>query len=499
MKLQRHLQALAFAVLAAAPAFAADVTVGGRTEVWYDDNVIGSERGKVADGEVLISPKIGVSERWGSVDTSLEFNPTYELFFQEADLRGWDYQTNGSLQWQPSPRTKFSLTDSFYRNRNLRLLTLAGPVGGTPAESGSRDKFFRNVAAFSVDHALSPIDSLAFSAGYSFWRFNEAARPDQDGYFASTRYEHSLTRTVGLGAQASWSRQAAKAVGNNPRRDTDYFNASLVATYEPRDTFLVRASAGPTYVRQPKFRVPNLLRLDLYRFSGNRILVGLVPSTCPTLPTGEFYDGLGCNLAAIGPTLQPLFAQLVSRALEPTPFAGALPDRDDLTYFADLSLSRRWNAGSLELGYNRDQGSNSSVGFSSIVDTVSLRGSYQPTRSFSLNAVVFWEDRKETQSGDRFVTVLGTLAASGTAPAINFLVPIGVRAVDLASAAETVESLDYVRRRTLRAERACVARLLDSMAPPGREQQRDVQRLRTLSGDARRLHRARTLSLVIQE
>lgn len=441
MTSSRHIHALALAALVAAPALAGDVTLGGRTELWYDSNVTGSESGTVSDGELLVSPKLGLSDRWGTVDASLDLKPTYELFFNEASLRGWNYQADGKLVWAPSPRTHVALLDSFTRDRNLRLLTVT-PSGGTPAEFGARDRFSRNLVQLSAQHRLTPIDTLSFASGYVLWRFSDGRRTDQDTYSSSLRFEHSLTRTISIGGSTSWSRVSLEKIAGIPRRNTDYFNLSLVANYAPVDTFVVRASAGPTYVRQPKSKLPKLVRADRYLFSGNSIRVGFTPTTCPTLPNNEIYYSSACNASfiSVGPG-SIVFNQLVLRAFDPIPLLGLTSDPHDLTYFADLSIERNWNIGSLSIGYNRDEGSNSTVGFSSVADVLELRASYQPLRELSLNGAVIWEDRKETQSGASYLTILDTVPGAGPLPAIGNLVPVAVRAVDSGAFAESVRSI----------------------------------------------------------
>jgi len=436
--MRRIASALAIASLVPAQLLAADLTLGARTEVWYDDNVLGTDTDEVSDAEVLLSPTIDVSERWGTVDAELNFKPNYEFFLDEKDLRGLNYAADGRFEWNPTARSSFELKDTFLRYRSLRLLTSA--QGGTPAESGARDKFFRNVAQLIGSHRLTPIDVVQLSGSFSLWKFDEGNRFDQETFGAELSYQHSVSRAFSFGTGASYSRLRIEQRGAIPQRDTDYVNLSLIANYEPADTLLVSFSAGPTWVRQPRVDSPALVRLDLYPFFGNAIIVGNVPSTCPTLSTGEFFLGLGCNLTTASPGTQ-LYLDLLQRAVDPVFFAGANKDRDDITYFADVSVERQWETASLSLTYRRDEGSNSGAGFSSVADLVELRGGVRPLRELALTAAVSWENREETQTGSQFVTVLDTLPASGSLPAIAYLVPVGVRAVSGSGSSASVETL----------------------------------------------------------
>lgn len=438
---------LTAAALVAAHAHAADLTLGARTELWYDDNVLGTEQDEVDDFEVLITPEIGLSERWGNLDASLQFDPSYEFFLDHKDLRGFNYDLEGAVEWNPSSRTRVELRDSFLRYRSLRLLTTAEQEGGTPAESGARDRFSRNVAQLVASHRLTPIDVLQLHANFALWDFTDERRFDQQTYGAGIDYQHHVSRTVALGFGTSYSRVAIEERGANPERDTDYVNLSLIMNYLPADTFAVRASAGPTYIRQPRVEQQEPFRIQLYRFVGNDpvlanndIEIGVLPSTCPRLSTGEFFDGPGCNFVRVE-SGSLVHNQLLLRGLEVIPVTGTQPDRDDFTYFADVSIERTWEAAALSLAYRRDEASNSGAGFSSVSDTVELRGNVRPWRELNLAAAVVWEDRKETEAGGQSVVLLDTLPASGALPAINNLVPVGIRVLPGASQTESVESI----------------------------------------------------------
>jgi hypothetical protein len=447
---------LALAALVAAPAYAGDLTLGARTELWYDDNVVGADGNELSDGELIVTPSAVLSEKLGDVTATLTAKPSYELFFDSKDLRGFNFEGSAGLTWQPSARTTLVVNDSFYRYRNFRLLGTTS--GGTTPESGARDLFNRNLAQLQLVHLLSPVDRLMFSGTFALWRFERAGRFDQDTYAASARYERSLSRALSLGAGTSYTRLDIAPSAVLPGRKTDYANLSLVATYAPTERFQVSASAGPTYVRNPKVR--EFLRADLVRtlggvpfLLGGVPLVGAVPSTCPTLPSGDFYNGPGCNFTLLLPG-SPEYLELVNRALDPLPYLSGRPSRDDVTYFADVTLDREWEAAALTLAYNRDEGSNSAAGFSTVADTVELRGWVRPRRDLTFYGSLIWEDRKEVQIGSQLVTVIAPLA--GAVP-IPQLVPVGLASLGGGSGKESVESLTaYVRVQLRISERTSI-------------------------------------------
>ena len=248
-----------------------------------------------------------------------------------------------------------------------------------------------------------------------------------------------ISERTRLGGLASFSRQAFE-FANGSESHTDYYNASFTLNFVPAETFVFRASAGPTFVQQPAQALAPLsfLRANLIQRDGvGNPLVGIVGS-CPLLPGGEPFDGPGCLFVAFP---FPNFLRL----LEPIPQIGVLPvaDRGSWTYFADIALEKEWENTSVEFAYQRDQGSSSAIGYSTVSDTVKLQTRYEFLRTLSMTISLSWENRQQTQQLvglSRALIVLGTLPGLGGLPAVNNLVPVGVTASPFKSPPERVES-----------------------------------------------------------
>lgn len=399
--------------LLAVQARAGDVVLGGKTQVWFDDNVYGTSSGEISDFSLDIAPTLEVSERWETLRGSLFLKPTYELFVDEQNLRGFNYDANGSLEWTPSARTSISLSDTFARYRSLR------GFGGQQAVLAGREPYTRNVVQLAASHRTSPRGTLQLSASHGLFGFSRQTRPDQQSSSGALQYSHMISERTRLGGLASFSRQAFD-FSNGSESHTDYYNASFTLNFVPAETFLFRVSAGPTFVQRPARQV---VRGNLMRVNGAGLpLVGIVGS-CPLLPNGDPYDGLGC-------LFQPFPFLNLLRLQDPIPQLGA--DSGSWTYFADLALEKEWEHTSIEFGYRRDQGSTSAVGFSTLSDTLELRTRYEFLRAFSITAWVSWESRKQVESQP--LTVLGTI------PSVGNLVPIATVANPFGASLEKVDS-----------------------------------------------------------
>jgi hypothetical protein len=434
---RRSLLALAAVMLLAAQAVAADLVVGARSDLWFDDNVYGTSAKETSDFSFDIAPTVELSERWSKLRASLYFRPTYEVYFREGRLSGFNYDANGSLEWQPTERTTFSVLDTLMRYRTLRGFSPA--QGAQPPVLPGRELFTRNVAQLSMVHRVSPLGTLKAGATHTLWEFDRPLRPDQSSTSASLQYYQLVTPRTRLGGLVSFARQAFDYTGGASSH-TDYVNGSITLSFTPAETFSFEASVGPTWIHKPTalVRVPNLVRADLIRINGaGSPLVGVL-GTCPLLPGGQPFDGPGCQFF---PFPFPNFLRL----LDPIPLIGTLSTSggDSWTYFAGVSLEKQWEKASLAISYKRDQGESSAVNSSSVADTVMLTGSYSLGRRASMTLTTSWESREETrqESAGRLVTVLGTLPATPTLPQVNNYVPVGVAAAPRTLSRARVRSL----------------------------------------------------------
>ncbi len=433
------LRALALAAgLMARAAGAADVELGGQADFVYDDNVLGREHDKISDGELLIAPTAEINERFGSAEARLWVKPTYEYFLDEESLRGWNYDATGALTWNIDPTTTLSLEDTFRRYRNFRLLTTGVDPGGTGTELGARDRFTQNLVRLSALHRPSPASQLSLSASYALWDFSEASRVDQENFSGTVQYLHAVTRALSLGGDASFTRAEFDRSLARAAAHSDYYNASALLVYEPTPGYSVRASVGPTLVRSPRGEASRLIDVPGFVTSSG-FRVG-IPGQCPTLPTGEViadFDDPACMVVV------PFFFAPLFPLDAVVPIREPFPDRNSWTYFADISAKREWERGTLELAYRRDEGTTSSVGFSSVADTVEARGSYRLTRRLTLSASALWEDRKASDELDYLWVLEPAPAFSSLLVPVELIPVTGVFAKERVKSVTTYLSAQY--------------------------------------------------------
>jgi hypothetical protein len=321
--------------------------------------------------------------------------------------------TNG--YWRPSERTTVSVSDKFLRYRTLRGFTQG--AGPQPAILAGRDLFSRNVAQLSISRRTSPKGTLQVNVTHGLWNFDRVDRIDQQSVGAALQYSRVVTRQVRIGGSLSYSRQDFDFLPPRSDTHTDYYNASLTLRYAPAETFLLEASVGPTNVREPVVE---------YRASWIQVepgsglpLVALDDGACPLLKGQPTY-GPSCHFVVF-----PLVSFL--RLTERIPYRGPTLS-GDWTYFADVSVDKRWERGHVSLAYRRDQGGDSALSFASVADTIEIDGVLQITPKFSSELILTWESRDQTRTsaGAQLAPLLGPLPPTATLPGVPNLVPIAL-------------------------------------------------------------------------
>jgi hypothetical protein len=412
------LTAAAFAGwLSAFAAHAGDLVIGAESDIRFDDNVYGSSDREVSDAYWTIAPTFELEQRWQTVTLGVNAWPTYEMFFDESDVDGFNYDADATLRWEPTERASFELSEDFRRHRSLRDLDTAGGV------QPGRDYFAQNLAHATFDYRTSPQGRLSLSGWHTLWRFERSNRTDQQSAGTALGYDRAVSERARVGGVVSFSRQILEPEAGSARH-TDYFNGSFSFRWSPEKTLNFAASVGPAFVRQPKASVfpASVSRASVIRRNGLGDPRVAIVGTCPTV-LGIAFDGPGCIFVDF-----PSAGLLDLSDLLPVDDS-AVPEveRESWTYFADVELTKTWETASLSGTYKRDQGANAALGFTTVADTVALAVTWRPIQRLSLYFNASWENREEStrRAPGSPLVLLDTLPASGPL----FLVPVGVLVV----------------------------------------------------------------------
>lgn len=386
----------------------------------WTDNVFGTSEDEVDDASVRALTWMQVEDPNGNLSWSLRYAPSYEYYFQQNELDGFDHDATGTLSWRMSPRTTLSLSDTFQRDRSIVRFNEEAEPGGDLLLQGRREPVKSNQFSAVLLHSLTPLDSLSFSASYGLIDYSEETTTDSRFLSSGLLYQHRLSPRTTIGARLSWSRQTSEpgevdTPGDNPDppdtpnledRDTDFYNLSAVLTHDFSRTLRLSLSAGPALVQTDQVDVDDTATTALVRafpVRGEEDGFHFVDAdTCPTNKRGERVASPSCQSiqpALTNPQLNLLFSPLNNGNTATVPILGGIPSADDsnATYFADVTLTKDWERWTGSLSYRRSEDPSSNFG--AVSDIVFGRLRWQLSPHFSSSLLASYEIRTQaTQS-----------------------------------------------------------------------------------------------------
>lgn len=393
-------------------AAAADFNSGIASEGYWTDNVYSQSVGEVDDFSVRVSPWGEVADTDGDVTMGLRYGPSYEYYFHESDVRGFDHDAEARLAWQVTPATTLRLGDRFQRYHSLSRFNEQQAPGQDVVVAGRRVEYTTNLVNGSLEHLFSPRNIFYLNASFQTQDFSERGQLDRSFYGTSALFRHLLSERTTIGASASWSRQTVDQIDLD-ERDTDYLNVSAVFSYEFSPSLHLEASAGPALVLSDAddINLPSTVTRALFpvvnRSDGSFYIDA---DLCPRNNAGERILTPECGVVepAFGPGEGPGGATADLLVI-----GRPSPDDTTSTYFANISLVKEWERFRGEVSYRRNEDQSSGFGAVSDIFYGSLR--WQVTRRLSAKVITSYEIREQATESVALLSVVAN-RPSNTAP-----------------------------------------------------------------------------------
>ncbi len=410
--------ALCALALAAGPAAAAEVELGIGAGAEYDSNVFGVPDA-VDDVDFLVRPRLRAHGEGGELQWNLHYFPTYRRYLEHSEGDGWDHDLGADVRWRLSRRTTLTLSEQFIEQSDLRSEVpsegVLDPTLDTGAQFG-RGQLRQNSVSVSLLHELARRHQVQLSASRDDTRFDRSGFSKTEVTTLGGAYIYSLRPTDSMGFALRATRQTVvPEVG--PETDTDFYNVALRWFHYFSRTFTLDLTAGPALVSAPEGEeIPRVLE-DQFRYplgvNSSGILFPLQAETCPRLGDGTlFLDENVCrpfepfrldpeNGVFFGANATETFTELVDVPIT-NRSAGS---GDTLTYFASVTLLKRWREVTLSLSYNRD--ASLTTEFSGQVrDILAANLIWTPSGPFRLNLYASYTRREEPGADRSFVRTL---------------------------------------------------------------------------------------------
>jgi hypothetical protein len=409
----------AFALLPASLG-AEQLNLGARAEAFWADNAGGGTQQEEEDEtSVRVNPWGDVSDREGDLTWGLRYAPSYEYYFDQSDLRGFDHDVGGRMEWALTPTTRLRVSDRFQRYHSVHRFN----DETDPAEEvnivGERDRFKRNVFSTSLDRSLSPRDLVSLSLFHTYQDNSDEFQRKHNTLGSAIFFRRLLSERTSIGSRLSWTRQTFER-NEIDDQETDYYNLSGTLTHAFDRTFRMDLSAGPALIQsdaqdveftdvdlvQPGVQLPVValpLRQegDVYRF--------IDADSCRQDNLGNRILGPKCETFAEPTLTQSQFRtfQQINRAR--VSVVGDIPSVDDtnVTYFASLALTKEWQYWQARLAYNRSYSDATSV--AAVSDNVLGSLSWQIARRWRAELNARYERRQQATENLGLATVVSNV------------------------------------------------------------------------------------------
>ncbi|MDJ0789512.1 MAG: hypothetical protein QNK05_22190, partial [Myxococcota bacterium] len=426
-------------------ASARELTLEVQTDAIYDDNIFSTSGDKTDDFYFRLAPRIGVEESRGKLQWLLQYTPSYNVYATERDLDGFDHDVRAQVSYRLGPRTQLTFSDRFRRagfeTRFNETTDVAEGDDPIVTLANQRARLITNFAQVGLTHRLSPRQSVSILGFHQiFDRQSDSA--DTEGYGVSAQYFYTFNERLQMGPQLIWNRRIQKPVTGRDI-ETDFLNLSGRAVFEISPGFTLNFSAGPALVFSDETELVD--SAERARYPGPTENTFFDARTCPTLDDGSPFLGVACEQLVIlenasfgpGSPSGSLTPALDARQEEVTvPFVDPPSSGgSELTFFADITLRKRWQNWIFQLGYRRsDDSSASNFGVTAVTDRVFATLEWQATRKLELGLAASWLGREQNQELVSTVTGLqnSTLVLDGiltTATVANVAEAISLRGI----------------------------------------------------------------------
>lgn len=358
----RRLVSLLVCFLAIAPfaARGAELAIEAGAFAEYDDNVFRSNQGSglvKEDFVFRLMPRVKIYEDHRS---DLLYSIAYQMPVELAvrygnDINHIDHVAQGDFTWNATDRLEFFGKDTFQYVRSNVFQMDIGAMGTSPSISAERDRVSLNNGEAGVSYEFTPRLKGTARAKSDWFDTTREDRSRNYGLTGTGDLLYTLNTRNAVGGGVSYTYQDFAPSTQISASHTNLANLFVQWLFLYDDTTQLEVAVGPTWIRTGR---------------GSR------QSDGTSIQSALLATSLGS-----GPFL--LYEWNQSR------------ESETFTYFADVSLAKRWTA-TLDstLGYTRSEGGASGLGGSVIRDAVYVAGNWELADRWLIQGRADWTERK---------------------------------------------------------------------------------------------------------
>jgi hypothetical protein len=329
-------------MLAATQAEARELFLSVDSNIGGDSNVFRSSANASADGLFELSPRALVRDTRDTLEYEFSYRPTYQAYFETSGISGFDHYGRADVEWRPTPADTVSFGGSIINSRIVRQIIDEIPSFSPTASDrtilieSDSARTTSSRARFGYLRSFSPAQSGRIDFRFDDIDFNDRGAIDSRGYSVSITSTRVLNERTQAGILFTGRGRDSRARGLQPGSRTRSIDISLSFGRAITPSLQLSARAGPSFIRTKQFT------------SSNRRLVS----------------------------------------------------NKDISYVADVSLTKRYRLSVVSLQYKRFQSGSGGDASASIVDTVNLTINHQLGREWILNLNLGWSQREQISALD---------------------------------------------------------------------------------------------------
>ncbi len=442
---------LALAAWPAAGFADVEAELGVASDVIWTDNVFGVSDEAPADSAFSLrtSPYAGLGDDAGALTWNLRYEPAYEYFLDQSALRGFDHDVVANVNWRITDRTSIDASESYQRFHSLTRFNEVTLSAGTPANLQTRrERIQANQTTLGLSQRWTDRAETRLVGSFGSWRPSERTREElaldfsfddnldagqdhSEFYSAAIVQSYLLSPHMRVGAQLFARHHVFVDDLDDQDRsfddelsgeeETDYYGLQLTWNQVLDRTLSFSLAGGPAWVRPgdrkygsrllPQIPMVNQLgqtQMEPLPPTANEPLFLMQASSCLKNSSQPALDveNISSTCTAVGaPAFLDVFPPFgitlypIAAGLQPVSFEATIQPDDQVTFFAEASLTKEWSdTVHTEVSYERRDEQSSGIGTSSIADTVSVYGTWNASSKLSFDLRGVWEQRE--QSGE---------------------------------------------------------------------------------------------------
>ena len=421
----RALALLLLVFLPAGPARAVEAVLGLEGETGYNSNVFYQSTDTTGDGSIQLGPVLGLRDRTGQLTWALRYRPSYQVFYTTRGIDSVYHVAKGEIAWKPSAawelyaNDRFSVTPSFSTTTQTNqegLLAVSVPVL-------SNSPVTQNYAEAGLKHSFTPRWLGVLSLSSSIVDYQSSLNADSSATQGQIYAVYGLLPTDRIGAGLSATRQTIDQVGGGTS-GSSYYQLFGIWEHDFSPTWQMDLQAGPALVEpdSPDLQTTRAnapLYSRLVQTRGGSVLSPMSGGTC--VPFRGVLVAEACSVLST-PAGPVNAAQTVAFDANGQPVdlaqtgtltqvgSGPSAAGSSLTYFANLSVTKRWRWFNFVGSYVRNATNTSGFNQSLVTDTLSLTTLWDPSPRWHLMVSGIVQRRQSSSDQVFLLTPVNQLA-----------------------------------------------------------------------------------------